>query len=541
MAIFCGQADGQVVDRERPAEWKNLVPGAQFKDHILPMPVRKGLTSNCWGGENVTPRDIDNGIEDPEWTYWGGDAHKDENGLYHLFVTRWPESHRDGHFGYFDSEIVHAVALDPMGPYRYQDTLGEGNNPELLIPPKMKNGKYVVYSVYGRYFISDSLNGPWKRRAYDFHKRERYVFNGYLNFSFAPRDDGSYLAVSRRGHIWASPDGVENWYNTSAESVYHKLEGIFEDPVLWKDDIQYHIIVNDWKGRIAYYLRSKDGFHWKPEAGEAYVPGISTYEDGTKSEWYKYERIRFLFDEQQRPSIVFFAVADCIKHDDLDNDNHSGKLIALPMRKARLLEMLNTSPVTATTQEIRVKVKAEEGFNPHTDLDLASLRYGSSDEVNFGRGSQLVRSEKSGEDLILVFNGKDCGFTAENFAGKLLGKDAAGELIFGWSSLPGPKEQVQYLSTLSPKFEFTNDGLVAYIEVQNFGELVSKPSSVRLLQGDEEIGLGSVRPLKPFETSIVQVKVKKRLKPGSQSKFTVTVESEGYPSESFTKAVRLPL
>ena len=72
-----------------------------------------------------------------------------------------------------------------------------------------------------------------------------------------------------------------DYFNTSAESVYPKVDGVFEDPVIWKDDLQYHIIVNDWKGRIAYYLRSKDGFHWQPEPGEAYVPGIARYEDGT--------------------------------------------------------------------------------------------------------------------------------------------------------------------------------------------------------------------------------------------------------------------
>jgi hypothetical protein len=60
-------ASGQVTERERPAEWKNLAPGGQFKDFILPMPVRQRLTRDTWGGDNVKPRDIRNGIEDPHW------------------------------------------------------------------------------------------------------------------------------------------------------------------------------------------------------------------------------------------------------------------------------------------------------------------------------------------------------------------------------------------------------------------------------------------------------------------------------------------
>jgi hypothetical protein len=34
------------------------------------------------------------------------------------------------------------------------------------------------------------------------------------------------------------------------------------------------MIVNDWLGRIAYYLRSKDGIHWVVDPGEAYTPEL---------------------------------------------------------------------------------------------------------------------------------------------------------------------------------------------------------------------------------------------------------------------------
>jgi len=44
------------------------------------------------------------------------------------------------------------------------------------------------------------------------------------------------------------------------------------------------MIVNDWYGRIAYYLRSKDGIHWKVDPGEAYLPGIAKYEEGTEED-----------------------------------------------------------------------------------------------------------------------------------------------------------------------------------------------------------------------------------------------------------------
>ncbi|QBG46892.1 hypothetical protein EGM51_05595 [Verrucomicrobia bacterium S94] len=406
------------VVRERPEEWKKLVRGGQFKDLFLPMPMRDGMTSDTWGGENVKPRDITNGIEDPKWSYWCAFPHN-ENGKYHLYTARWPENEPRGHFGYFDSEIVHAVADDPVGPYVFKDRIGPGHNPELY---RNAHDEWMIYSTHGRFYSSESLDGPWKAGTYIFDRRERYAFKNFVNFSFAERADRSMIAVSRRGYIWASPDGKDRWYEVSSESVYPRVPGIFEDPVMWKDDIQYHIIVNDWKGRIAYYLRSKDGFHWKTEAGEAYVPGIAEYTDGSSLDWYKYERIRFLQDEYGRPYLSFFAVIDTDKHSDLPNDIHNSKSIVIPVQKPRLIEVLNKEPFFTSSADIRVKIRAESDFNPIEDIDFDSIRFGDSAAVNYGRGAKFQSLEKDGEDLILIFSGKESGLTEENFAGKLLGK-----------------------------------------------------------------------------------------------------------------------
>ena len=59
-----------------------------------------------------------------------------------------------------------------------------------------------------------------------------------------------------------------------------------------------------------------------------------------------------------------FAVIDTVKWDDHGNDNHSSKNICIPMNKGMLLSVLNKKPITASTETIRVKVLAEEGFDP---------------------------------------------------------------------------------------------------------------------------------------------------------------------------------
>ena len=61
----------QITDRERPAEWDNLVPGARFMDRFLPMPQGK-TAKGIWGADSVQNRYVDNGIELPNISFWGG-------------------------------------------------------------------------------------------------------------------------------------------------------------------------------------------------------------------------------------------------------------------------------------------------------------------------------------------------------------------------------------------------------------------------------------------------------------------------------------
>ena len=156
--------------------------------------------------------------------------------------------------------------------------------------------------------------------------------------------------------------------------------------MVWRDELQYHLIVNDWLGRIAFYQRSKDGVHWVTEQGEAYVPGVSFHKDGAVEHWFKYERPKVFQDEKGRAVQMNFAVIDTIKWNDLPNDIHSSKNISIPLNKGMLLSVLNEEEITPSTRTIEVKIAAESGFNPQTDVDVKSLRFGSFTEVNFGRG-----------------------------------------------------------------------------------------------------------------------------------------------------------
>ena len=183
--------------------------------------------------------------------------------------------------------------------------------------------------------------------------------------------------VCRGGGVWFSQTGISPYMQVTDQRVYPPIDGRFEDPVVWRTNIQYHLIVNDWLGRIAYYLRSKDGVHWKVDPGEAYLPGIARYEDGTVEDWFKYERIKVLQDEHGRATQAHFAVIDVLKNEDKGSDEHSSKHICIPLTVGRLITILNRGPFDADTDKIRVKIAAEKDFDPHTDITLSTLRFGA--------------------------------------------------------------------------------------------------------------------------------------------------------------------
>lgn len=514
--------DAQITERPRPAEWDHLVEGARFMDRFLPMPAGK-LSSDVWGAQNVIPRYVDNGIEDNIHSYWGGNIIKDNAGQYHLYVCGWPENSPKGHMFWPNSTVYHAVCNNSIGPFVIKDTIGPGHNPEAF---RLKDGRVVVYVIDG-YYLADDLNGPWTYNKFDFDKRDRPIIEGLSNLTFSQREDGSYLMVCRGGGVWISQTGLFPYNQITDKRVYPPVKGEFEDPVVWRDHVQYHLIVNDWLGRIAFYLRSKDGVNWVTDPGEAYLPGISVHEDGKVEDWFKYERIKILQDKYGRAIQANFAVIDTLKNEDLPNDNHSSKNISIPLNPGLLLTVLDTKPITPNTKTIRVKIVAEEGFDPQTDIDLNSLRFGASTEVNFGKGSKVLSTKKEGKDLIVTFDAKGNGITAEEFAPKLLGKTTAGKLLYGYARLPWISYNDPILSARMPVF--AADGRNITIEVENFGQVTSKPAVLKLEQLKDgkktEIGQTKLPSLAPYGKTKVTLSGKSNFSKGEAGDFILTIRT----------------
>lgn len=492
-SVVCASLEAQVTERTRPAEWEQLVPGARFMDRFLPMPDGvKG--THVWGTDSVQNRYVDNGIECSDMSFWGGNILQTPDGKYHLYVCGWPERSPKGHMFWSNSMVFHTVSDRLSGPYRIQNSIGKGHNPEAF---RLADGRVVVY-VIGGYYIAENENSPvWYYQQFSFDPRDRKIIEGLSNLTFARRPDGSYLMVCRGGGVWISRDGLSPYRQLTDKRVYPAVEGEFEDPVVWRDNLQYHLIVNDWLGRIAFYQRSKDGIHWVTEQGEAYVPGVSFHRDGEVEHWFKYERPKVFQDSLGRAIQMNFAVIDTIKWNDLPGDRHSSKNICIPLNKGLLLSVLNAEPITPSTKRIEVRIKAEPGFNPQTDVDVKSLRFGSFTEVNFGRGCKALKTRNEGDDLIVVFNGKGSGITADEFAPKLIGRSTKGELLYGYARLPYVDYAPALLSARCPQYD--KERGVLKVRVGNWGLSASQQAQVEVLCDGKTVATGQVQALSPYE------------------------------------------
>ena len=513
VCVFCAWASCAMAD-DADTSWEHAPPkyvtppgmvrGGAFIDRILPMPVGpRGLSSNTWGGDNVKPRNVENGLEDPQWSYWCMNVHRDAtDGKEHMFAVRWPERTPEGHMFWPNSHIVHAVADNPCGPFKVKQEIGPGHNVQWY---QAKDGTHVLYAN-GRAYTAPSLDGPWK--DYNLEYDSRGTPSGEMtNHTFTRREDGSMLMVSRGGRVWISRDGLAPFRKITNESAYPRIEGAFEDPVVWRDEVQYHLVVNDWFGRVAYYLRSKDGVTWVWDQGKAYDVDIARHPDGTRERWFKFERPNVRQDQFGRATHIYFAVIDSRKDLDKGSDNHSSKIIALPLTVQKRLQILNKEPLSAATQEIRVLIKAEPGFDPATDIDIPSLRFGAPSAVDFGKGGSVRTVSKAGSDMILTFDAAAGVFSSADFVGKLLGATRKGDLLFGYARLPGVSFIEPIIGALAPTF--TAKGV--RLRVENFGQKASAPGtatvSVLHADGTRRTTKAVVPAIRPYDGTNVVVPV----------------------------------
>jgi hypothetical protein len=207
----------------------------------------------------------------------------------------------------------------------------------------------------------------------------------------------------------------------------------------------------------------------------------------------------------------------------------------------RLLTVLDERPISEETETIQVEIRAEDDFDPHRDIDIDTLRFGAPEEVNFGRGCKAVKTEQSGDNLIVTFDGDGNGIDEDNFAAKLLGKTRRGKLLFGFARLPGVTYMEPVLSALPPRFSKSEEGFRIAVEIQNFGQVASSAAMLRITykKSDQsiEVASASIPILNPFQKTVLQLACGKHFETGRSYDIAVIIEPDGQSPVSLQRSL----
>lgn len=158
------------------------------------------------------------------------------------------------------------------------------------------------------------------------------------------------------------------------------------------------------------------------------------------------------------------------------------------------------------------------------------MRFGASTEVNYGKGSTALKTENEGKDLIVTFSGKANGITQDEFAPKLIGKYKNGMMLFGYARLPYVDYIEPILSTRAPIFSETDNKINCTIEVENFGQVPSKETYLKIESFDKNgkkrlIASGKVKGLEPYEKTRLNMSTAIKLGKGDtkEEEFIITI------------------
>ena len=188
------------------------------------------------------------------------------------------------------------------------------------------------------------------------------------------------------------------------------------------------------------------------------------------------------------------------------------------------MEVLNETEITPATHTIDLRIRAEEGFNPLTDLDISSLRFGSHTEVNYGRGCKPIRSKASGNDIIVTFKGKGSGITPDEFAPKLIGKDTRGNMVFGYARLPYVDYQPALLSARRPKYNKETGNIE--VKIENFGLTTSAETDIEVTFNGTSLGQAHVSPLEPYDATTLTLPTSAESEQGTYEVIFLSGEKE---------------
>ncbi|WP_232829204.1 alpha-L-fucosidase [Aureibaculum luteum] len=291
----------------------------------------------------------------PNFYNWGGSIIKDKKGKYHLFYSRWKKEY--GFLGWLThSEVAHATAKNPTGPWKYRETVlkgrGEGfwdaitaHNPKI----KYFEGKYYLYYIatnlgVNNYTeqdlietaktgynhanwkilrpnqrtgvaVSNSLNGIWVRQDKPLIEPSGPITTLTVNPAIERGKDGNYYLI-----VKGDKPNETRFIRNQAVAVSNRPDRGFviqDNPVIDYLDTEDMSVWFD-KNRERYYgvfhtngfiglITSENGLDW--EKATEYVLKLKEIEqnDGTLIKPDRMER-PFIYHENGEPVLLMVTV-----------------------------------------------------------------------------------------------------------------------------------------------------------------------------------------------------------------------------------------
>jgi hypothetical protein len=298
---------------------------------------------------------------------WGSSVARGDDGLFHMFVSRWPQK-LPFHPGWLvASEIVHATAKTIEGPYEFRDVVLPARGPQFWDGRSTHNPKIVrrgnewvlfymgsthpfadvadpqtltldsPYTTVARsnkrigVAVAKSPFGPWVRRDAPVLATKPDTFYSFLTSNPAPfieKNGRTVLVFKGRSHKQSFPFhgdmsiGVARAphylgpYTVEPEPIFAvDRVGEVEDPFIWKDKTGFHMLAKDQRGGITgekhagLLAHSRDGVKWTVDpAPKAYSKAVS-WSDGKTFTMGQLERA-FGFIDNGALTHLFFATMD---------------------------------------------------------------------------------------------------------------------------------------------------------------------------------------------------------------------------------------
>ncbi|WP_372776003.1 glycoside hydrolase family protein [Mangrovibacterium sp.] len=317
--------------------------------------------------DRFLPAPKDGGFQDPNYWIWGSSVIKGEDGKYHMFASRWPKAVGFGKW-VTNSEVVHAIADTPVGPYKMLDVVLPVRGNEYWDgmcthnPRVVKYGDQYLLYYFGTTYdfdqptpenkalpgenwekawmnkrigvaISNSVYGPWKRLDKPVIEPRSGHWDASITSNPAPvvnEKTGEILLMYKSSAEGSKPPlllGVAK--ATSPEGPYERLseEPIFrfetpgkehvdvEDPYVWWTGTRYEAVLKDRSGEICgeegggIHVWSNDGIQWNLcDDVKAYSRKV-LWDDGTTTYQNHFER-PFLLIEDGVPTHFFAATGN---------------------------------------------------------------------------------------------------------------------------------------------------------------------------------------------------------------------------------------